>query len=32
VVRLFVTSPDKPSQTLTPVADHYGASPAFSTK
>jgi len=32
VVRLFVVAPDKPSQTLTPVTDHYGASPAFSTR
>jgi Tol biopolymer transport system component len=29
VVRLFVISPDRPQEILTPLTDHYGAKPAF---
>jgi hypothetical protein len=28
-VRLFVISPDRPQEILTPLTDHYGAKPAF---
>jgi Tol biopolymer transport system component len=32
VVRLFVISPERPQEFLTPLTDHYGAKPAFAPK